>query len=80
MIFVDDLNMPQPERYGAQPPIEVLRSFLDSGGFHDSKKLQWKEVHDVTLIASCAPTGGGRHELGSRLLRNFRCVFFFVIK
>lgn len=70
--------MPQPDPYQSQPPLELLRQFLDSRGFYDSKKLQWKEVHDVTLLAACAPPGGGRSTINDRLLRHFRYVKLMI--
>ena len=40
IVFLDDLNMPATDEFGAQPPIELLRTFLELGGFYTD--LKWK--------------------------------------
>eukprot|EP01031_Cornospumella_fuschlensis_P053678 gene53678-biopygen30120 len=57
VVFVDDVNMPFVETYGAQPPIELLRQFLDFKGFYDRDKLFWKDIVDVLLFVGAAPPG-----------------------
>ncbi|CAH1962387.1 unnamed protein product [Acanthoscelides obtectus] len=71
IIFVDDVNMPKLETYGAQPPIELLRQFLDYGGLYDREKLFWKDIRDVVVSVACAPPGGGRNPLTPRFVRHF---------
>lgn len=75
LFFVDDLNMPALEIYGAQPPNELLRQVVDQGGFYDTSKMFFKNVKDVVFAAACAPPGGGRSEVTPRLLRHFHMVW-----
>ncbi|KAH9121803.1 hypothetical protein LEN26_010526 [Aphanomyces euteiches] len=71
LMFIDDLNMPALEVYGAQPPNELLRQVIDSGGFYDIEKMFFKNVINVVFAAACAPPGGGRSEVTPRLMRHF---------
>jgi len=66
--------MPSPEVYGAQPPIELLRQYLDFGGLYDRQKLFWKVIDDTVLVAAAAPPGGGRNVLTPRFTRHFNII------
>lgn len=56
IFFIDDLNMPVKEQYGAQPPIEFLRQIIDQKGFYDLKEKDkaFKTIIDTTYIYGMA--------------------------
>jgi dynein heavy chain len=71
LFFIDDINMPAVEEYGAQPPIELLRQLLDQGGFYDREQFFWKVIQKFVIISAAAPPSGGRSELTPRFTRQF---------
>ncbi|SCU71914.1 Cytoplasmic dynein 2 heavy chain (DYNC2H1), putative [Trypanosoma equiperdum] len=76
VFIVDDLNMPALERYGASPPLELLRQLITQGGFYDKRKspATFKEVHDVVFLTACGVPGGGRNEMTKRLTSRFHLL------
>lgn len=74
VLFVDDINMPATEVYGAQPPIELLRQLADYKGVYDRKTFLWKDVENTILICACGPPGGGRSHITPRFTRHFNLM------
>ena len=76
IMFVDDVNMPALEEYGASPPVELLRQFLDFHGFYDRQKLFWKNITGVIEVCACGPPGGGRNPITPRFVRHHHTLCF----
>jgi dynein heavy chain len=67
LTFVDDLNMPRKDTFGSQPPLELLRQWVDYGCWYDRKKQTLRYVMSMHLCCGMGPPGGGRAVISARL-------------
>ena len=78
VVFVDDMNMPKKEFYGAQPPIELLRQLIGQGGWYDRKEKDHKfqTIIDTVVVAAMGEPGGGKSFITPRCQRLFNVIGF----
>ena len=81
IVFIDDFNMPKKELYGAQPPIELIRQWLDHRGWYDRtvKEKSFKTIEDIIFVTAMGPPGGGRTAITDRVQRHFNIICYTLL-
>ena len=74
VIFIDDINMPEIEEYGAQAPVELMRQFCDQNGWYDNKEKAFRKMIDCQLLAAMLPPGGSNNHITPRMMRWFSVI------
>lgn len=74
VVFIDDFNMPEKEVFSAQPPLELLRQWLQYSFWYDLKKQTPKYVRDAQLVAGLGHPGGGRTSISARTTHCFHVL------
>ena len=70
VFFLDDLNLPEMDKYNTQSAIALLRQHFDYGSWYDRNKLAKKHVQSVQYVAAMNPTAGS-FVVNGRLQRHF---------
>jgi dynein heavy chain len=71
--FIDDINMPQVDKYGTQQPIALLRQLFDYAGWYSRDKLTWRDIQNVQAVSCLNPTAGSFY-IDPRLQRSY-CTY-----
>lgn len=73
VVFCDEINLPERDRYGTQQVIALLRQLLEYNGFW--KGTTWVRLERVQFVGACnPPTDPGRTALSERFLRHCAIV------
>ncbi|EAY14656.1 Dynein heavy chain family protein [Trichomonas vaginalis G3] len=69
--LLDNFNSVKPEVYGAQPPLELIRQFMDYNGWYQTSPVEFQSITGTSLIATMGVPGGGLYTVPERLLSHF---------
>uniref|UniRef100_A0A3Q0KTZ4 Dynein axonemal heavy chain 2 n=1 Tax=Schistosoma mansoni TaxID=6183 RepID=A0A3Q0KTZ4_SCHMA len=74
LTFMDDFNMPAKDSSGSQPPLELIRQWLEYGFWYDRTKQTRKKIKGMQIFAAMGTPGGGRMILSQRLQSHFHQI------
>ena len=53
VVFCDEINLPQVDKYGNQNVISLIRQMVEHGGFWRVKDNQWVSLENIQFVAAC---------------------------
>lgn len=71
--FIDDMNMPEVDKYYTVQPHTLIRQYMDYQHWYDRQKLMLREINNIQMVSCMNPTAGS-FTINPRLQRHF-CVF-----
>ena len=55
IIFCDEINLPDEDKYGTQRIISFIRQILEHGGFYRTSDQQWVKLERLQFVGACNP-------------------------
>ncbi|KAI3378322.1 hypothetical protein SNEBB_011029, partial [Seison nebaliae] len=76
VLFCDEINLPDEDKYGTQRIISFIRQLVESGGFYRTSDHSWVTLERIQFVGACnPPTDPGRKPLSHRFLRHVPIVY-----
>lgn len=67
VLFCDEINLPDLDKYGTQRVISFLRQIVEHGGFYRTSDHTWITLERIQFVGACnPPTDPGRKPLTPR--------------
>ena len=76
IVFCDEINLPETDKYGTQKVISFLRQLTEQNGFYRPSDKSWVNLERIQFVGACnPPTDQGRHPMTDRFMRHYPLVF-----
>uniref|UniRef100_A0A8C5Q446 AAA+ ATPase domain-containing protein n=1 Tax=Leptobrachium leishanense TaxID=445787 RepID=A0A8C5Q446_9ANUR len=76
VLFCDEINLPDMDKYGTQRVISFIRQMVEHGGFYRTSDQTWVKLERIQFVGACnPPTDPGRKPLSHRFLRHIPVVY-----
>jgi dynein heavy chain 1 len=76
VLFCDEINLPDMDKYGTQRVISFLRQMVSHNGFYRTSDQTWVTMERIQFVGACnPPTDPGRKPLSHRFLRHVPVIY-----